>query len=124
VALVLRGSNDITAAELRIGTSRDPRALAHCQDVPANALPDATGTAVLDGVPFRHFRAGDAAMNHYLDVEGYRAVRDGRCYAIDLLVIGTNPTVYDPPRTPPFPREQAMARLHAALAGLHFDDAR
>lgn len=119
-ALVLKGSNRITAAELRISESGDPQALAHCEDTPASAEPGSIASEPLDGVAFQRFRAGDAAMSHYLQVEGYRAMRDDRCVAIDLLVYGTRPEVYDPPRTPPFSHGQAWRALHAALRGLRW----
>ncbi|KRE95015.1 hypothetical protein ASG87_17215 [Frateuria sp. Soil773] len=122
LALVLQGSNDITAAELRIGVSDDADALAHCTDMPANGSPAPAATEPHSGTPFAHFRAGDAAMSHYLDVESYRAVRRQRCYAIDLLVTGTNPQVYDPPATPPFGRDAAQRKLREALAGFRFLD--
>jgi hypothetical protein len=119
-ALVMDGSDKVTAGELRLSESDAAEALAHCEEIPASAKPDSTSTAKLDGVAFQHFRAGDAAMSHYLKVEGYRAVRDGRCVAIDLLVYGTRPEVYDPPATPPFTEDQAWTALHAALGGLHW----
>lgn len=119
-ALVLKGSNRITSAELRISESGDADALAHCEDTPASAKPGSIASQTLDGTPFQRFRAGDAAMSHYLQVEGYRAVRDDRCVAIDLLVYGTRPEVYAPPRTPPFSQAQAWQALHAALAGVHW----
>jgi hypothetical protein len=117
LALVLNGSNTITAAELRIGVGTDADALAHCTDVPASAAPPGTDTVVLDGVPFTHFHAADAAMSHYLDVDAYRAVHAGRCYAIDLLLTGTRPEVYDPPATPPLSQAEARKRLRAELDG-------
>lgn len=119
-ALVMDGSNAITAAELRVSDSSAADALAHCEDIPPSAEPGSTSTATLDGITFQHFRAGDAAMSHYLKVEGYRAVRAGRCMAIDLLVYGTQPEVYDPPATVPFTQEQAWTTLHKALAGLRW----
>jgi len=120
VALVLAGSNAITAAELRVGTGNDAAALAHCLDVPDSGMPADTQTVDLAGTSFTRFHAGDAAMSHYLRVEGYRAIHDGRCYAIDLLLTGTRPEVYDPPATPPFSQDEAMRQLHDALAGFRF----
>jgi len=120
LALVLDGSDAITAAELRIGVGDDPTARAHCLDVPASGVPAQTTQVALAGVPFTRFHAADAAMSHYLDVEAYRAIHGGRCYAIDLLVTGTRPEVYDPPATPPFERDAARQRLRAALAGFRF----
>jgi hypothetical protein len=120
VALVLDGSNRITAAELRIGIGTDSDALAHCRDVPASGAAPASDTTTLAGAPAIHFHAADAAMSHYLDVDSYRAVHAGRCYAIDLLLTGTRPEVYDPPATPPFDREVARKRLQAALQGFRW----
>ncbi len=105
-ALVLDGSNTITAAELRIGTSEDDNAVAHCLDVPDSGVPS----------------KGDAAMSHYRDVEGYRAVDAGRCYAIDLMISGTRPEVFDPPATPPFPAAKARQKLHDAVQGFRLQD--
>lgn len=122
VALVLNGSNKITAAELRVGVSTDEQAVSHCNDVPATGMAAKRDTVNLDGTDFVHFHAGDAAMSHYLQVEGYRAVHAGRCYAIDLWISGTRPEVYDPPATPPFAREDALRSLHHALTGLRFMD--
>lgn len=118
-ALVLDGSNDITAAEMRIGVSDNMLDVAQCLDPPAAASGDPDQVEIGD-VAFVHFNAGDAAMSHYLQVEGYRSVRNGRCVAIDLMISGTRPEVYDPPRTAPFPTEQAQQRLHAALAAVHW----
>ncbi|MGH8162146.1 MAG: hypothetical protein ACRESR_08415 [Gammaproteobacteria bacterium] len=120
VALVLAGSNDVTDAVLRIGASRDPQSVAACTR-PSDAMrPGSLGQAKLDGLRFVTFRAGDAAMSHYLLVRSYRAVHEGACYALDLLVYGTNPKVYSPPRTPPFTHKEAFARLQTALEGFRF----
>lgn len=120
-ALVLDGSNAVTSAELRIGSSDDAEAVKHCQDTPPGAPPGSSNEATLSGIRFRHFKAGDAAMSHYRDVDGYRAVHDGRCLAIDLLVSGTRPEVYDPPKPQPFTHAEAWSKLHAALDGLTID---
>ncbi len=117
-ALVLDGSDRITAAELRIGTSTDRQAVATCLDVPEGANLEAPDDARIDGQPFLHFRAGDAAMSHYQSVDAYRHVRNARCIAIDLLITGTRPEVYDPPATPPFDEATARARLQEALAAV------
>ncbi|HYG05250.1 MAG TPA: hypothetical protein VD865_02435 [Stenotrophomonas sp.] len=116
-ALLLDGSNEVTAAELRVGRSDDPQAVATCLQPPAEAQ-GAPEPVVLDGVDFIHFHSADAAMSHYLQVDGYRGMRHGQCVAIDLIVSGTRPEVYDPPRLPPFAVDAATARLREALRGL------
>lgn len=118
VALVLDGSDKITAAELRIGTSIDSHAVVTCLDPPEGATTEAPDETRIDGQPFRHFRASDAAMSHYQSVDAYRSVRNGRCLAIDLLIAGTRPEVYDPPATPPFDEATARTRLQEALGAV------
>lgn len=121
-ALVLQGSNRITAAELRLGVSSDADAVAHCLDAPEGVSDGKATTEQRNGVTYTRFHAGDAAMNHYLEVEAYRTVRKQRCYAIDLLITGTNPQVYDPPATPPFDRVAAQQKLRDAFAGFRLLD--
>ncbi|NII09248.1 hypothetical protein [Oleiagrimonas sp. C23AA] len=119
LALVLDGSNKITAAQLRIGTSTDATALKQCLTPPSAASKDPQGYVNINGTPFYSFRAGDAGMSHYVTTRSYRVVQNGRCYAVDLIVSGTNPKVYNPPAKPPFSHEQAFAKLEQALHGLH-----
>lgn len=118
VSLVLDGSDKITAAELRIGTSTDSHALVTCLDPPEGATTEPPDEVRIDGQAFRHFRASDAAMSHYQSVDAYRSVRNERCIAIDLRVVGTRPEVYDPPATLPFDEATARARLQEALAAV------
>lgn len=118
VALVLDGSDKIITAELRIGTSTDRQAVATCLDAPEGATTEDPDEVRIDGQPFLHFRANDAAMSHYQSVDAYRHVRNARCIAIDLLIAGTRPEVYDPPATPPFDEATARARLQEALGAV------
>lgn len=121
VALVLEGSDRVTAGELRIGRSEDAAAVNACLELPAEATgPAATTTVDIGGVPFTHFTVGDAAMSHYVNAESYRAVRDGSCYAIDLVVAGIRPEVYDPPKVPPFTQADAASRLAEALKAVYW----
>ena len=122
LALRLDGSDDVTTGELRLGVSRDPQALQTCTRPAGLGNAKSTGHTSLSGVRFTTFQGGDAAMSHYQNVHAFRAVHDGTCYAIDLVVEGTNPKVYDPPRKPPFSQAEAFHRLRALLAGLSFDD--
>lgn len=120
IALTMPGSNHITDAEVRIGVSDNGLELAQCTTPPQAVRKGSVGEVVVNGIPFTHFEAGDAAMSHYLDVHGYRVVHAGTCYAIDLLVYGTNPEVYSPPAKPPFTREQAFTRMRAVLDTFRF----
>lgn len=118
--MVLNGSNKGASAELRIGSSDGRRALATCLDVPDSATPANADEVQLGGSSFKHFTAADAGMGHYLQLQGYRAVEDGRCLAIDLLIYGVHPQLFDPPATPPFDNASAMQKLHALLQTFAF----
>jgi uncharacterized lipoprotein NlpE involved in copper resistance len=39
---------------------------------------------------------------------------------MDILVVGTNPQVYDPPKTPPFSKKKVFARLKPVARRLQF----
>ncbi len=119
VAVVMDGSNEVTSAEMRIGRANTAADIAACVDLPAEAT-GPSDTTEIGGVRFTHFTASDAAMSHYISAESYRAVHNGACYAIDLIVAGTRPDVYDPPRTPPFTNEAAKVTLVSALAAVHW----
>ncbi|MES1924053.1 hypothetical protein [Salinisphaera sp. T31B1] len=119
LALTLPGSNKLTRGVMRVGASDDARAVDACER-------SADGTRVttqrIGGVRFTRVDSADAAMNHYSRMQRYRAVHDGRCVAIDLIVTGVNADVYaaeDRPRQP-FTPDQAMNRLHALLDGVFF----
>lgn len=117
--LTLPDSNDVTTAQMRIGANSDAHAVANCGAPPDAPRVEDTGTTTVNGTMFRTFHAADAGMNHYHKVRGYRVTQDGQCIAIDLLVTGTNPDVYDPPRQPPFTTDAAFAKLRSALDGVH-----
>jgi hypothetical protein len=123
LALSMPGSNNITDAEIRIGASRDAKEVHDCTTPPAAVRPGSVATRKIHGVTFTIFEAADAAMSHHLDVHAYRTVHDGACYAIDLLVFGVNPAVYDPPATPPFSDAYAFAAMREVFQSLEFMDA-
>lgn len=119
VALVLPGSNNITTGELRVGVATAPNSVGLCTRIPDGAQKQPQ-KVTLDRVGFTNFRQQDAAMNHFMRADSYRAIHKNRCYAIDLLVYGTNPQVYDPPATAPFSQDDAMRQLRNMLPGFRF----
>ena len=122
LALSMPDSNNITDAEIRIGASRDAREVHDCTTPPGAMRPGSIATRKIHGVTFTTFEAADAAMSHHLDVHACRTVRSGTCYAIDLLVYGVNPAVYDPPATPSFSDAYAFAAMREVLRSLEFMD--
>lgn len=123
VALVMPGSNDVSDAEIRIGANRAANEVAACDRPPAALRSGSVAIRRIHGLRFTTFAAGDAAMSHHLEVHAYRGVRNGACYAIDLLVFGTNPQVFDPPARSPFSDARAFAAMDAAAQTLRFTDA-
>lgn len=119
VQLAMDGSNDVTAAQLRIGRSADPQAVARCDTTPDASTGRAVGARV-GGQGFIHFMASDGATSHYRQVDGYRAMRDGQCVAIDLIVSGVRPEVFNPPKQPPFTADEAQAQLQQALSAIEW----
>jgi len=120
ILLKLLESDEVTTALWRLGASHDATAIDHCLNLPANAQA-MSSTVTIAGEAFTGFTLGDAGMSHFQNAEGYRAVVDGSCYAIDLIVQGTNGEVYDPPRQAPFSPEDAMSRLRSVNDGVSFD---
>jgi hypothetical protein len=121
VSLTVPGSNHITDAELRIGVSRAPAEVQRCTAPPSAMRAGSIATQRINGVPFTTFEAADAAMSHHLTVHTFRVVHGGACYAIDLLVFGVNPQVYDPPATPPFSDAKAFAAMRAVIQTFRFE---
>ena len=121
VPLIVPGSNHIADAELRIGVSRAPAEVQRCTAPPSAMRAGSIATQRINGVPFTTFEAADAAMSHHLDVHAFRVVHDGACYAIDLLVFGVNPQVYDPPATPPFSDAKAFDAMRAVIQTFRFE---
>ena len=121
LSLTVPGSNSITDAEIRIGASRDPAEVQRCTAPPSAVCVGSVTTQRIDGTPFTTFEAGDAAMSHHLTVHAWRVVHDGACYAIDLLVFGVNPQVYDPPVTPPFSDAHAFDAMRAVIQTFAFE---
>ncbi|MBU6417568.1 MAG: hypothetical protein KJS83_10415 [Xanthomonadaceae bacterium] len=123
LSLVVPGSNHITDAEIRIGASRDPAEVQRCTAPPPAARAASVATQRINGVSFTTFEAADAAMSHRLTVHAQRVVRGGACFAIDMLVFGVNPEVYDPPATPPFSNAYAFDAMRVVAGTFGFDGA-
>ncbi|MGM8850386.1 hypothetical protein ACS8E6_07755 [Salinicola halophyticus] len=120
ILLALPESDETTIALWRLGASHDATAIDHCLTPPANAQA-MSSIVTIGGEAFTGFTLGDAGMSHFQNIEGYRAVIDDTCYAIDMIVQGVNGEVYDPPRQPPFSREEAMIRLRSINDGISLD---
>lgn len=121
LSLTVPGSNQITDAEFRIGASRNPAEVQRCTAPPPGVVAGSVATQRINDIPFTTFEAADAAMSHHLTVHAWRVVHGGACYAIDLLVFGVNPEVYDPPATPPFSDAHAFDAMRAVIRTFAFE---
>ena len=69
------------------------------------------------------FALADAGMSHFREARAFRTVHEGTCYAIDVVVSGTTPAVYDPPARPPFTIDYAFSRLLPIVETFRFLEA-
>ncbi|OHB25666.1 MAG: hypothetical protein A2542_03635 [Parcubacteria group bacterium RIFOXYD2_FULL_52_8] len=74
-------------AEVRIGASNDPEAIATCY---SNAHERGPREVEINGETFQKFDMRDAAMMQYMQGESYRILRHGYCYAIEAIKTGSN----------------------------------
>lgn len=117
VSFRMARSDNVLSAEVHIGASRRQRQVASCRKLPAAAE---SRIVRLNGARFTSFIWRDAAMSHFVTVRGYRTVRYGVCFAIDELIYGTDPEVFDPPVRLPFPKAQARKVLDAIVKSFNF----
>ncbi|ARS53689.1 hypothetical protein [Kushneria konosiri] len=122
VLLKLPDSDDIRSGWWLLGRSHNPEIVAHCTH-PERAGQTLTGTpTMIDGHPFTRFEISDAGMSHYRQVRAWRGVTGGSCLSIEHIVQGVRGDVFDPPRTPAFTIDAAMARLEDVNDALAFDN--
>lgn len=119
LTLQLPNSNKLMTGKLRLGASADVNTSNHCT-LPSGGNTSRTSTVKMDGVKFKKREIRDAAMNHFMIRRAYRGVKNQYCYAMDLVVQGTNPGVYPGHPKPPMSREQTMSQLQALLQGIKF----
>jgi hypothetical protein len=77
-------------AMVRIGASADSGEVSSCEKITANrgetALPDTT----INGTVFKTFAFQDAGMMQYVKGVSYRAVHEGKCFAIEKIQVGSS----------------------------------
>jgi len=86
------------SAEVRVGVSSDPKDVTDCLKNDAGFTDQKVTDTVINGIPFKQFEIGDAAMMQYVKGVSYRAVYNSACYAIEQLKAGSIYT--DPSMTP------------------------
>ena len=118
VAFIYPGSNEVLAAELRVGVSEEPSEVEKCMVPPPYAWDVTQGS--IGGVPAVVYTRSDAALSHFLQANVYRVLHEDRCISLELIVTGTNPEVYDPPRSVPFAREAARQELSGVVRSFAF----
>lgn len=73
---------------VRIGFSEEPKEVAECLS-PRNGE-KALSDVVLGDDTFKVFSFGDAAMMQYMRGESYRALYEGKCFAIETIARGSS----------------------------------
>lgn len=75
------------SATLRIGVSQAAKAISNCYKAgPLGKLKPVT----IQGVEYDVFPIEDVAMNHVVEGKSYRTVRNGTCYAIEIVKAYSN----------------------------------
>lgn len=84
---VLEINTNFADASFHVGVSQNDRAIATCLQ-PLNGAAEgiATSTETVNGTTFTAYKTRDAGAGNRYDTTSYRAVRNGRCYALDLTV--------------------------------------
>jgi hypothetical protein len=78
-------------AEVRIGVSNDPTVVKNCYKGDPSYTTGQTETDVtINGVQFKKFDFGGAAMMQYMSGESYRTVHNGNCFAIEQIKTGSS----------------------------------
>lgn len=77
-------------ARFTVGSSDEPAEVAAC-------LTDTSGASIAEAVTreigattFVVIRTGDAGAGNFYDTTSYRAIREGRCYAVEYTIHSTN----------------------------------
>lgn len=103
---------------LQVGVGAGPAIVSSCLrfglDGPnGRRLPDRT----INGTRFAAWSNSDGGMSQAIDATDLRAIRHGRCYAVERLSYVEEAA--DPAPGAALPARQGAARLEAALASLH-----
>lgn len=100
-------------AMVRVGVATSSADVASCEkattDTGETTLPD----VVINGTAWKAFGFQDAATMHYVKGISYRAVHDGKCYAMEKLATGSS-YMDDPDSLDDIPQD----KLDAAYAAL------
>lgn len=120
ISLRLPGSNSSRRAILRIGASRNAKAIASCHHMrnpPPHQSPSQTSIA---GVDFTQLVHGEGGTSHFVTRHSYRGLHDDACIAIDLAVF-TNSG--EDKIHSNFSKKEAFNELQTLLTGLSFFEA-
>lgn len=117
VSFRVPNSDEVLMGEVRIGVTADKDEIKDCF-VPPYTVP--IKKLQINGKDFSLFETSDAAMNHFSNVKSYRTIHNNQCFAVDVLIYGSNGDVYDPPKEPPFTRISAENKLEKIIQSFEF----
>lgn len=75
------------AAEVRVGVSTD---VAQCYSIDDGYSSQPATNVTINGVIWKRFSFGGAAMMQYIKGESYRTVRNNKCYVVEQIENGSN----------------------------------
>lgn len=119
VSFTIPNSNEVESGQLRIGVSTGTTA-AECVTAPKDSGVSTSSAVSILGQQFTRFTTQDAAMSHHLEAHVLRTMHNSMCYSLEEVVFGTDPEVYDPPRTVPFTADEAFKTLDSLLETFTF----
>lgn len=115
----VRPKTNFAGATFTVGESNDPSAISSC--LAARNGESAAGSVAINGVNFSKFNLGDAGAGNRYDTTSYRAIRDGRCFALEYMIHSTNIGNYDPSQgISQFDKVAVTADLETSVLGFAF----
>lgn len=111
---------NFSEATFTVGSSSDRSAIAAClQNAGGNTT--ATSNVTLNGVPFTIITMGDAGAGNFYETTSYRAVHDGKCYAIEYTIHSTNIGNYSPDQgIVEYDRDAVVAEMERMVRSFEF----
>jgi hypothetical protein len=76
--------------EVRVGQSTDPREVARCLTAATEQNEQVLPDVVFGDTTFKAFSFADAAAMQYSKGVSYRAIHDGKCYAVEQVQTGSS----------------------------------
>lgn len=74
------------SAEVRVGISKDTQ---NCYTTDGGYTNQKVTNVTINGIAFKRYSFGDAAMMKYLQGESYRTIHNGTCFVVEQIKVGS-----------------------------------